>query len=117
MLLLFDRSSRRAAPTPAGLQLLRNGERLLSEIDAIANRVKRVATGWEPQLTISVDGVMSPHTLLELAVQRAGVDVSTELAGVARGVPSDRRCVGLVDAAKVVAEHGRVARGNPVDQP
>ncbi|EER59973.1 transcriptional regulator, LysR family [Acidovorax delafieldii 2AN] len=32
----------------------------------MANRVRRVATGWEPQLTISVDGVVSPHTMLEL---------------------------------------------------
>ena len=64
--LLFDRSSRQAKLTEAGKELLREGNRLLSELDAIANRVKRVATGWEPQLTLSVDSVISRTTILEL---------------------------------------------------
>ena len=64
--LLFDRSSRRAALTPAGHELLREGERLLVELDAIANRVKRVATGWEPQLTLAIDTIMSRSTVMEL---------------------------------------------------
>lgn len=64
--LLFDRSARQARPTEAGLELLREGARLLGDIDAVAHRVRRVATGWEPQLTISVDGIISPHTMLEL---------------------------------------------------
>lgn len=64
--LLFDRSSRQAVATPAGLELLREGERLLQEIDAVANRVKRVATGWEPQFTIAVDSIIAKTTVLEL---------------------------------------------------
>ncbi|MCO5111309.1 MAG: LysR family transcriptional regulator [Burkholderiaceae bacterium] len=64
--LLFDRSARQAQPTEAGSELLREGARLLRDVEAVAHRVRRVATGWEPQLTLSVDGVMSPHTLLEL---------------------------------------------------
>lgn len=64
--LLFDRSSRQARLTPAGLELLREGARLLSEIDAVANRVKRVATGWESQLTIAVDTIISWSVVLEL---------------------------------------------------
>jgi DNA-binding transcriptional LysR family regulator len=50
--LLFDRRSRQAQLTAAGEELLEEGRRLLSEIDAVANRVRRVATGWEGQLTI-----------------------------------------------------------------
>ena len=53
--LLFDRSSRQAHLTTAGAELLREGECLLQDIDAIANRVKRVATGWEPHFTIAVE--------------------------------------------------------------
>ena len=64
--LLFDRSARQARPTEAGTELLREGARLLEDMDAIANRVRRVATGWEPQLTLAVDGVISPTTMLEL---------------------------------------------------
>ena len=64
--LLFDRSARQARPTEAGAELLREGARLLRDVDAVAHRVRRVATGWEPQLTLCVDGVVSPHTMLEL---------------------------------------------------
>ena len=64
--LLFDRSSRQAKLTEAGKELLREGNRLLTELDAIANRVKRVATGWEPQLTLAVDSIISRSTIMEL---------------------------------------------------
>ena len=64
--LLFDRSSRQARLTVAGHELLREGNRLLLEFDAVANRVKRVATGWEPQLTLAVDSVISRTTMMEL---------------------------------------------------
>ena len=64
--LLFDRSSRQAKLTEAGKELLHEGNRLLNELDAIANRVKRVATGWEPQLTLAVDSIISRGTIMEL---------------------------------------------------
>ena len=64
--LLYDRSSRQAKLTEAGAELLREGARLLAEIDAVANRVKRVATGWESQLTIAIDTVISKATVMEL---------------------------------------------------
>jgi DNA-binding transcriptional LysR family regulator len=64
--LLFDRSARRAQLTPAGAELLRSGQYLLGELDAVAQRVKRVATGWEPQLTLATDAVMARGTLFEL---------------------------------------------------
>ena len=64
--LLFDRSSRQARLTEAGSELLREGTRLLDDIDAIANRVKRVATGWEPQFTIAVDSIIDVAAVMEL---------------------------------------------------
>lgn len=64
--LLFDRSSRQAKLTEAGRELLREGNRLLAELDALANRVKRVATGWEPVLTLAIDGVIQRRTVMEL---------------------------------------------------
>ena len=64
--LLFDRRSRQAKLTAAGEELLHEGRRLLAQIDAVANRVKRVATGWETQLTVAIDGVISRPTLFEL---------------------------------------------------
>ncbi|HWP20526.1 MAG TPA: LysR substrate-binding domain-containing protein [Burkholderiaceae bacterium] len=64
--LLFDRRSRQAKLTPAGEELLAEGRRLLQEIDAVANRVKRVACGWETELTVAVDSILSSVTVFEL---------------------------------------------------
>ena len=64
--LLFDRSSRQARLTAAGTELLHEGRRLLQEMDAVANRVRRVAHGWETQLAISVEDILSVPTVFEL---------------------------------------------------
>lgn len=64
--LLFDRSSRSARLTEAGSELLREAHALLGQIDAIANRVRRVATGWEPQLTIAIDSIIDARATMEL---------------------------------------------------
>lgn len=64
--LLFDRRSGQAKLTAAGAELLEEGRHLLVQIDAVANRVRRVATGWETQLTVAADGVISRLTLFEL---------------------------------------------------
>lgn len=64
--LLFDRRSRQAQLTAAGEELLNEGRRLLAEMEAVAHRVRRVSTGWETQLTIAVDGVLSRLTMFEL---------------------------------------------------
>ncbi len=85
--LLFDRRSRQAEFTAAGEELLHEGRRLLEEMEAVAHRVKRVATGWESQLSIAVDGVLSRVTTFELCeafyslslppTDRAGSDSET----------------------------------------
>ena len=64
--LLFDRRSRQARLTAAGEELLHEGRRLLQEMDAVANRVKRVASGWETQISIAVDSILSSLTVFEL---------------------------------------------------
>ena len=64
--LLFDRRSRQATLTAAGRELLDEGRHLLEQMDAVASRVKRIATGWETQLGIAVDDVISGATMLDL---------------------------------------------------
>ncbi len=64
--LLFDRRSRQAKLTAAGQELLREGARLLADVDAIANRVKRVATGWESEFTLAIDSLIDRQTVMEL---------------------------------------------------
>ncbi|MDZ7857743.1 LysR substrate-binding domain-containing protein [Sphaerotilus sp.] len=64
--LLFDRSSRQAQLTAAGAELLHEGRRLLAQMDAVANRVQRVATGWETTLAIAVDNIVAPRAIFDL---------------------------------------------------
>ncbi|MEO7152569.1 MAG: LysR family transcriptional regulator, partial [Burkholderiaceae bacterium] len=72
--LLFDRGSRQAEFTAAGRELLLEGRRLLAETDAVANRVRRVATGWETQLTVVADDVISRPTLFDLCERFYAID-------------------------------------------
>ncbi|GAP35759.1 LysR family transcriptional regulator [Piscinibacter sakaiensis] len=91
--LLFDRRSRQARFTAAGEELLHEGRRLLQEMEAVSNRVKRVATGWETQLTIAVDGVMSRITMFELCEAFYALGPPSAAGGAADGPgdPATRR--------------------------
>lgn len=64
--LLFDRRSRQAQLTTAGDELLREGRRLLVQMDAVANRVQRVATGWEATLSVAVDSIIAAPAIFDL---------------------------------------------------
>jgi len=55
-----------AVLTAAGHELLTEGRRLLQEMDAVANRVKRVATGWESELTIAFDDAVARRAIFDL---------------------------------------------------
>jgi len=83
--LLFDRRSRQAKFTAAGEELLNEGRRLLAEGAAVANRVRRVASGWETQLTVAVDDVISRLTLLELCEAFYALDPQATAGGAAPG--------------------------------
>ncbi|HEX2547251.1 MAG TPA: LysR family transcriptional regulator [Ramlibacter sp.] len=77
--LLFDRSSRQARLTAAGNELLCAGQQLLQDIDAMAHRVRRVATGWEAELTIAYDSALSCSTVMELAEGFYALEPTTRL--------------------------------------
>jgi len=77
--LLFDRSARQARPTAAGQELLREASRLLADMDAVANRVRRVATGWEGTLTVAVDSVVSRSVLMDMCSDFLALGATTRL--------------------------------------
>lgn len=77
--LLFDRSSRQARLTDAGRELVVEGSRLLNDIDAVANRVRRVATGWEPQFTVAIDSIVNRTTVMELCADFFALEPPTRL--------------------------------------
>lgn len=64
--LLFDRRGHRAVLTPPGRELLREGRSLLRAAGELEARVRRLATGWEPELRIAVDDVIPAERLLPL---------------------------------------------------
>ncbi len=89
--LLFDRRSRQAELTAAGQELLVEGRRLLQEMDAVANRVRRIATGWESELTVAVDDAVARRALFDLmeAFYQLPVDEKPGADGlVVRGPPT-----------------------------
>ncbi|MFC4930486.1 LysR family transcriptional regulator [Massilia sp. GCM10023247] len=134
--LLFDRSSRQAQLTEAGAELLREGAGLLAEIDAVANRVKRMATGWEPEFTVAIDSIVDQATVMELCTHFFALNPPTRLklraetlsgtletlvsgqADLALGVVMDdntktglqREALGTVDFVFAVAPHHPLAQ-------
>ncbi len=85
--LLFDRSTRQARLTAAGSELLSEGRRLLQQMEAVANRVRRVATGWETQLTVTIDNILAPSAVFELveAFYALRIDAARQHAGDGEG--------------------------------
>jgi DNA-binding transcriptional LysR family regulator len=64
--LLYDRRGHRAQLTEAGAELLEEGRQLLRAAGELECRVKRVATGWETELRIVIDTIISPQRLFPL---------------------------------------------------
>lgn len=77
--LIFDRSGHRARLTPAGQELLREGRPLLDAAAALEARVKRVATGWEPELRIAVGDLVDFGALLGSVAAFDGIGGETRL--------------------------------------
>ena len=121
--LLFDRSSRQAKLTDAGKELLHEGSRLLTELDAVANRVKRIATGWESQLTLSVDSIISRSTVMELCQAFFALNPPTRLkireealSGTLEALTSGQADLALGVAADGSSGAGLEPRGNSAVQ-
>ena len=142
--LLFDRRGRRAELTAAGRELLEDGRRLLRSADDLTRRVKRVASGWEPELRIAADAMVDVgrlRPLLEdfyrqgaptrLRISHEVLDGSWEAllegrAELAIGAPHDApspmlssaqfslRPIGQVDFVFCVAPHHALTAQEPV---
>lgn len=84
---LFDRSGHRATLTAAGAALLKEGRQLLNATLALESRVKRIATGIETDINISISDLfsMSPifHVLADFYAQNFGtrIKLSREVFG------------------------------------
>ena len=63
---IFDRSGHRAVLTPAGKSLLNEGRLILRAANDLECHVKRIVTGWEAELCIAVDTILSQTALFPL---------------------------------------------------
>lgn len=102
---LFDRVGPRAHLTPAGEALLEEGRHLLRAARELEMRVRRVASGWEAELTVAVDSMFVPALLAEdvrafnaVAEQTRMRLISESLSGTWEAL-LDRRADLLIGAA------------------
>lgn len=64
--LLFDRRGYRAKLTRAGEELLEQGRQLLAAASELERRVKRTGKGWEVELRLALDNLISFERMLPL---------------------------------------------------
>lgn len=102
---LFDRVGPRAQLTQAGQALLEEGRHLLRAARELEMRVRRVASGWEAELTVAVDSIFQPALLADdvrafsaVAEQTRVRLISESLSGTWEAL-LDRRADLLVGAA------------------
>ncbi len=62
---VFDRAGPRIRLTAAGAELLKEGRHLLKAAQDLEHRVRRVASGWETQLAIGLESLLSPSALAD----------------------------------------------------
>ncbi|MEY2632554.1 MAG: hypothetical protein RIR00_1208 [Pseudomonadota bacterium] len=76
---LFEKSGRRTLLSAAGRTLLEDGRELLDSAAQLECRVRRVATGWEAELRLAVDGQIPPARLFPLVKAFYAVNPDTTL--------------------------------------
>lgn len=60
---VFERHGPRVVLTPAGVELLKEGRYLLRAAHDLEHRVRRVASGWETELTVGMDSMFAACAL------------------------------------------------------
>ncbi|MES2262321.1 MAG: LysR substrate-binding domain-containing protein [Pseudomonadota bacterium] len=60
---VFERNGPRVELTKAGQELLKEGRYLLKAAQDLEHRVRRVASGWETELALGIDGMFSAAAL------------------------------------------------------
>lgn len=76
---IFDRSGHRATLTAAGQELLNEGRHLLRAASELECRIKRVATGWETELSLVVDTIIPLHLIYPLLREFDAINSGTRV--------------------------------------
>jgi len=76
---IFERQGPKVALTHAGQELLKEGRYLLKAAEDLEKRVRRVASGWETELTLGMDSLFSTALLARHIADFCGVAGGTRL--------------------------------------
>ncbi len=76
---LLDRAAYRVRLTPIGECVLAEGRRMLAQADQIASMARRFAAGWEPRLTVILDGILPLEPTLRALKTLADERVPTRI--------------------------------------
>jgi DNA-binding transcriptional LysR family regulator len=77
--LIFDRSGHRARLTDCGRALLDEGRQLLTHARSVEDRVRKLATGWEPELVLSIDNLIGFAALVPVLYDFYALQAPTRL--------------------------------------
>lgn len=86
---LFDRSKQRATLTPAGKLVLEQGRDILHATTRMVDAVKQLESGWESEIRIARDTVVSQSTLFSIVKEftqlKQNVDVTLSVEALGGG--------------------------------
>jgi len=95
---IFDRSKRKAELTAIGRLVLEQGRQILKASDELASLARQAADGWEAELRICIDSILTCDSVYELleSFQRiqpkTEIHLSEEVLGGSWDALSDNRC-------------------------
>ena len=78
-LALLDRSGYRVSLTDAGEVILAEGRRLMAQAEHLASVAQQFAEGWEPRLTLVLDGILPLEPTLRALKSLASERVTTRI--------------------------------------
>lgn len=76
---LFDRSGQRARLTEIGERVLAEGRQLLRDAEALEQRIRTRAQGWEARLTVAVEDLVPVETLYPVIAEFDQLGSGTQL--------------------------------------
>jgi len=76
---VLDRSGYRIRLTPAGEAVLAEGRRLIAQAEHVASVAQQFAAGWEPRLTVVLDGILPLEPTLRALKTLADERVPTRI--------------------------------------
>lgn len=118
--ILFDRSGHRAKLTSIGKVLLQEGNDILRSANDLERRIKRLQTGWEEEIFIAIDDVISIpklYPLIELYYQECTLTklyiTSDILNGCWDALASGKAdlAIGETEKAPTGSEYGTIPLG------